>query len=232
MGALDVCPFIPVQDVTVEECVEISKKFGARMAEELEVPVFLYGYASEKDYRKTMPQIRSGEYEGLKAKLTKPEWAPDFGSPTFVSSWGATVTGVRKFLIAYNINLLSTKEQAHRIALNLRSQGRGKDQPGRLIGVQGIGWWLEEKNIAQISLNLTDMDLTPMHIAYEEAKKDAEQLSIPVTGSEVVGLVPLKALLGKYCIDMSIILLLYCAFMIALCFFFLYQHNIIQIHSI
>jgi len=117
-----------------------------------------------------MPQIRSGEYEGLAEKLTKPEWAPDFGKATFVPSWGGTVTGVRKFLIAYNINLVSTKEQAHRIALNLRSQGR-KDEPGRLKAVQGIGWWLAEKNIAQISLNLTDMDETPMHIAYEEAKK-------------------------------------------------------------
>lgn len=194
MGALDVCPFIPVQDVSVEECVEISKKFGQKMAKELGVPVFLYGYASEKDYRKTMPQIRSGEYEGLAEKLTKPEWAPDFGEATFVPSWGGTVTGVRKFLIAYNINLVATKEQAHRIALNLRSQGR-KDMPGRLKAVQGIGWWLAERNIAQISLNLTDMDETPMHIAYEEAKKDAAEINIPVTGSEVVGLVPLEALL-------------------------------------
>ena len=128
--------------------------------------------------------------------MKKAEWSPDFGKAKFVPSWGATVTGVRKFLIAYNINLVATKEQAHRIALNLRSQGRGKDQPGRLDAVQGIGWWLAESNIAQISLNLTDMDLTPMHLAFEEAKKDAKELNIPVTGSEVVGLVPLKALLG------------------------------------
>jgi len=194
MGALDVCPFIPVQEVTVEECVEISKKFGQRLATELKIPVFLYGYAATKEYRKTMPQIRSGEYEGLAEKLQNPEWAPNFGEAKFVPSWGATVTGVRKFLIAYNINLVSTKEQAHRIALNLRSQGR-KEQPGRLKAVQGIGWWLAEKNIAQISLNLTDMDETPMHVAFEEAKKDAEELQIPVTGSEVVGLLPLQALL-------------------------------------
>lgn len=195
MGALDVCPFIPVANISVEECIEVSKRFGERLALEVGVPVFLYGYASTKDYRKTMPQIRCGEYEGLEEKLKDPKWKPDFGEATFVPSWGGTVTGVRKFLIAYNVNMVCTKEQAHRIALNLREQGRGKDIPGRLKAVQGIGWWLAEHNIAQISLNLTDMDLTPMHIAYEEAKKDAEELSLPVTGSEAVGLVPLQAML-------------------------------------
>lgn len=195
MGALDVCPFIPVQDVTVEECVEVSKEFGRRLAAELGVPVFLYGAASARDFRKTMPQIRSGEYEGLAEKLLRPEWAPDFGEARFVPSWGGTVTGVRKFLIAFNINMVATKEQAHRIALNLREQGRGSGQPGRLKGVQGIGWWLGEHNIAQISFNLTDMDLTPMHVAFEEAKKDALELNLAVTGSEVVGLVPLRAIL-------------------------------------
>eukprot|EP00091_Calanus_sinicus_P013972 TRINITY_DN3113_c0_g1_i1.p1 TRINITY_DN3113_c0_g1~~TRINITY_DN3113_c0_g1_i1.p1 ORF type:complete len:376 (-),score=118.14 TRINITY_DN3113_c0_g1_i1:562-1689(-) len=196
MGALDVCPFIPISDVTVTECVEISKKFGARLAKEVGVPVFLYGAASETEYRKTMPQIRAGEYEGLEDKLKEERWAPDFGCSTFVPSWGGTVTGVRKFLIAYNINMLSTKEQAHRIALNLREKGRGDDQPGRLKACQGIGWWLEEANIAQISLNMTDMDVTPMHVAYEEAKKDAEDLKVAVTGSELVGLVPLSAMLA------------------------------------
>ncbi|XP_068222802.1 formimidoyltransferase-cyclodeaminase-like [Palaemon carinicauda] len=195
MGALDVCPFIPVRGVTVEDCVEIAKTFGDRLAKEVGVPVFLYGAAATKDYRKTMPQIRAGEYEGMKEKLQKPEWAPDFGTRDFVPSWGATVTGVRKFLIAYNINLLSTKEQAHRIALNLREQGRGADQPGRLKCCQGIGWYLEEKNIAQISINLTDYDVTPIHIAYEEAKKDAEEMKLAVTGSEIVGLVPLASIL-------------------------------------
>lgn len=195
MGALDVCPFIPIQNVTVDECVEVSKKFGLRLAEEVGVPVFLYGAASNRDYRKTMPQIRAGEYEGLEEKLKDEKWAPDFGTIKFVPSWGGTVTGVRKFLIAYNINMLSTKEQAHRIALNLREKGRGDDQPGRLQACQGIGWWLEEANIAQISLNLTDTDVTPMHVAYEEAKKDATELKVAVTGSELVGLVPLSAML-------------------------------------
>merc|ERR1719500_1447738 len=142
-----------------------------------------------------MPQIRAGEYEGLQEKLKSVEWAPDFGPASWVPSWGGTVTGVRKFLIAYNINLVSTKEQAHRIALNLRSKGRGPGQEGRLGECQGIGWWLQEANIAQISLNLTDMSVTPMHVAYEEAKKEARQLGVAVTGSELVGLVPLSSLL-------------------------------------
>ncbi|KAG7155995.1 Formimidoyltransferase-cyclodeaminase-like, partial [Homarus americanus] len=195
MGALDVCPFIPVRGVTVEECVIVAKTFGKRLAEELGVPVFLYGTASTRDYRKTMPQIRAGEYEGMKDKLQLPEWAPNFGSREWVARWGATVTGVRKFLIAYNVNMVATKEQAHRIALNLREQGRGPDQPGRLRCCQAIGWYLQEQNIAQISINLTDFDVTPIHIAYEEAKKDAEEINLAVTGSEIVGLVPLVAIL-------------------------------------
>lgn len=195
MGALDVCPFIPVRGVSVEECVGVAKVFGQRLAEEVGVPVFLYGAASTRDYRRTMPQIRAGEYEGLKEKLTKEEWGPDYGTRDFVPSWGATVTGVRKFLIAYNVNMIATKEQAHRIALNLREQGRSPDQPGRLMCCQAIGWYLQEQNIAQISINLTDFEVTPVHIAYEEAKKDAEDLNLAVTGSEIVGLVPLAAIL-------------------------------------
>jgi len=195
MGALDVCPFIPISGVSEEECVQVAKTFGARLAEELHVPVYLYGAASSREYRKTMPQIRAGEYEGLQEKLKESVWAPDFGPASWVPSWGGTVTGVRKFLIAYNINLVSTKEQAHRIALNLRSKGRGPGQEGRLGECQGIGWWLKESNIAQISLNLTDMSVTPMHVAYEEARREARQLGVAVTGSELVGLVPLSSLL-------------------------------------
>jgi len=195
MGALDVCPFIPIRNITVEECVELSRKFASRLALEVGVPVYLYGAASTREYRKTMPQIRSGEYEGLEEKLKDDAWAPDYGTASFVPSWGATVTGVRKFLIAYNVNMISTKEQAHRVALNLRSGGRGPTEPGKLAATQGIGWWLEEANIAQVSLNLTDLDLTPMHVAFEAAKDEARKLGLAVTGSEVVGLVPLSALL-------------------------------------
>lgn len=128
-------------------------------------------------------------------QLPKEEWTPDFGPRGFVSRWGATATGVRKFLIAYNVNVLGTKEQAHRIALNLREQGRSPSEPGRLKAVQGIGWWLDEARMAQISLNLTDHDVTPIHVAYEEACKDARELNVGIVGSEIVGLVPLRAIL-------------------------------------
>ncbi|KAJ1187906.1 hypothetical protein NDU88_004671 [Pleurodeles waltl] len=195
MGALDVCPFIPVRNVSMEECICCANRFGQKLASELGVPVYLYGEAARQESRRSLPAIRSGEYEALPDKLKKPEWVPDFGPDTFVPSWGASVTGARKFLIAYNINLLSTKELAHRIALNIREQGRGKDQPGRLKKVQGIGWYLDEVNLAQISTNLLDFEITPLHAVYEEVCKDAKDLDLPVVGSQLVGLVPLKALL-------------------------------------
>ncbi|NXU48961.1 FTCD cyclodeaminase, partial [Turnix velox] len=195
MGALDVCPFVPVRNVSMEECVTCARVFGQRLAAELGVPVYLYGEAAEQESRRALPDIRAGEYEGLPDKLAKPEWAPDFGPAAFVPRWGATVTGARTFLIAYNINLLSTKEQAHRIALNLRQQGRGSQQPGRLKKVQGIGWYLEEENMAQVSTNLLDFETTPLHVVYEEVRRDAEALNLPVVGSQLVGLVPKKAML-------------------------------------
>ncbi|XP_004631871.1 formimidoyltransferase-cyclodeaminase isoform X1 [Octodon degus] len=202
MGALDVCPFIPVRGVSMEDCVLCAKAFGQRLAEELNVPVYLYGEAAQMASRRTLPAIRAGEYEGLPEKLKQAEWAPDFGPSNFVPSWGATVTGARKFLIAFNINLLATKEQAHRIALNLREQGRGKEQPGRLKKVQGIGWYLEEKNLAQVSMNLLDFEVMGLHTVFEETCREAQELSLPVVGSQLVGLVPLQALLDAaafYC---------------------------------
>ncbi|XP_003463208.1 formimidoyltransferase-cyclodeaminase isoform X1 [Cavia porcellus] len=202
MGALDVCPFIPVRGVSMEDCVLCAQAFGQQLAEELSVPVYLYGEAARMANRCTLPAIRAGEYEGLPEKLKQAEWAPDFGPSTFVPSWGATVTGARKFLIAFNINLLATKEQAHRIALNLREQGRGKQQPGRLKKVQGIGWYLEEKSLAQVSMNLLDFEVMGLHTVYEETCKEAQELSLPVVGSQLVGLVPLQALLDAanfYC---------------------------------
>uniref|UniRef100_UPI00398EC023 formimidoyltransferase-cyclodeaminase n=1 Tax=Pristiophorus japonicus TaxID=55135 RepID=UPI00398EC023 len=195
MGALDVCPFIPVRNVRMEECVQCANEFGKRLAEKLEIPVYLYGEAARDERRRTLPSIRAGEYEGLQEKLQNPDWAPDFGTATFVPHWGATVTGARNFLIAYNVNLLSTKEQAHRIALNIREQGRGKDQPGRLNKVQAIGWYLEEANIAQVSINLLDFEVTALHTVFEEVRKDAEDLDLPVVGSQIVGLIPLKAMM-------------------------------------
>ncbi|NWX56888.1 FTCD cyclodeaminase, partial [Promerops cafer] len=195
MGALDVCPFVPVRNVSMEECVTCARTFGQRLAAELGVPVYLYGAAARDESRKALPSIRAGEYEALPEKLAKPEWAPDFGPPTFVPRWGATVTGARTFLIAYNINLLCTKELAHRIALNIREQGRGPSQPGRLKKVQGIGWYLEEKNVAQVSTNLLDFETTPLHTVYEEICRDAKELNLPVVGSQLVGLIPKKAML-------------------------------------
>ncbi|KAM4601960.1 formimidoyltransferase-cyclodeaminase isoform 2-T2 [Polymixia lowei] len=164
--------------------------------------VYLYGEAARKDSRRNLPSVRAGEYEALPEKLKREEWVPDYGPATFVSSWGATVTGARKFLIAYNVNLISTKEQAHRIALDIREQGRGKDQPGLLKKVQGMGWYLEEANIAQVSTNILDYELTPLHTVYEEVCRDAEDLKLPVVGSQIVGLIPLKAVLD--CADFYI----------------------------
>ncbi|KAB0374259.1 formimidoyltransferase-cyclodeaminase [Muntiacus reevesi] len=210
MGALDVCPFIPIRGVTMDECVHCAQAFGQRLAEELGVPVYLYGEAARTTSRQSLPAIRAGEYEALPEKLKQAEWAPDFGPSSFVPSWGATATGARKFLLAFNINLLSTKEQAHRIALNLREQGRGKDQPGRLSKVQGIGWYLDEKNLAQVSMNLLDFEVTGLHMVYEETCREAQELSLPVVGSQLVGLVPLKALLDAaafYCEQENLFLL-------------------------
>ncbi|XP_068165622.1 formimidoyltransferase-cyclodeaminase [Antennarius striatus] len=196
-GALDVCPFIPVQNVTMDDCVNCANAFGQKLADMLHVPVYLYGEAARQEVRRNLPSVRAGEYEALPEKLKRDEWTPDFGPASFVASWGATVTGARKFLIAYNVNLISTKEQAHRIALDIREQGRSKDQPGLLKKVQGIGWFLDEANIAQVSTNILDYELTPLHTVYEEVCKDAEDLKLPVVGSQIVGLIPLKALLDS-----------------------------------
>lgn len=196
-GAMDVCPFIPVQNVSMDDCVHCANMFGQKLAEMLHVPVYLYGEAARTETRRSLPSVRTGEYEALPEKLKRDEWAPDFGPADFVPSWGATVTGARKFLIAYNVNLISTKEQAHRIALDIREQGRGKDQPGLLKKVQGIGWYLDEANLAQVSTNILDYEVTPLHAVYEEICRDAEDLNLPVVGSQIVGLIPLKALLDS-----------------------------------
>lgn len=195
LGAVDVVPFVPVAGVTVEECIECAKIFGKRVGEELKIPVYLYEEASTNPNRKMLKQIRAGEYEGLKEKIYKPEWKPDFGPQEFIPKSGATVTGVRFFLIAYNVNILGTKEQAHRIALNIREQGRGDNQPGRLKAVKAIGWYVEEYKMAQVSINLDNYKITPPHIAFEECKKDAKKLKVAVCGSELVGLIPLEAML-------------------------------------
>ncbi len=195
MGAVDVVPFVPVAGVTTADCVECSKKYGKRVGEELGVPVFLYEEASDNPARKSLKQIRHGEYEGLKDRIYKPEWKPDFGPQEFVPKSGATVTGSRFFLIAYNVNILGTKEQAHRIALNIREQGRGPNEPGRLKAIKAIGWYVDEYNMAQVSINLDNFLITPPHVVFEECVKDSKEMNLAVCGSELVGLIPLEAML-------------------------------------
>lgn len=195
MGALDVCPFVPIANISMDECVEISKKFAELLAKELNVPIYLYEYAATQDYRRKLSDIRKGEYEGFKEKILKPEWKPDYGPQQFIPKWGVTATGARNFLIAYNVNIFGTHNQAHRIALDLREAGRGPDQPGLLKEVKAMGWWVEEYNTAQITANLTNYHITPPHIFYEECKRKAKELNIGVGGSEIVGLVPLDAIL-------------------------------------
>ncbi len=196
-GAMDVCPFIPVAGVTMEECAEIAKKFAKRAAEELNVPFFLYEEAAEHDYRRKLPDVRRGEYEALEGRLSDPKskWKPDFGPSEFVPAWGATATGARMFLIAYNVNILGTSNQAHRIALNLREAGRGEDEPGRMKDVKGMGWFVDEYNMAQVTVNLNNYHVTPIHVLFEEVKKEAAALNVGVAGSEIVGIVPLESLI-------------------------------------
>ncbi|MGA7277078.1 MAG: glutamate formimidoyltransferase [Desulfocapsaceae bacterium] len=202
-GAMDVCPFIPVAGVTMDDCVVLAHEFAEKAANELGVPFYLYEAAAVQDYRRQLPDIRQGEYEGLAERLKDSRWRPDYGPAEFVPAWGITATGARSFLIAYNINILGTPNQAHRIALNLREAGRGEEEPGRLKEVKGMGWFVKEHNMAQVTVNLLDYRVTPIHTMFEAVKKEAAALQVGVAGSEVVGLVPLEALLmaADYYID-------------------------------
>ena len=195
MGAMDVCPYVPVANVTMEECVEVSKKFAERASKELGIPLYLYEHSQTKDYRKKLPQIRKGEYEGLPVKIKQEEWKPDYGPAEFVPAWGATVTGARFFLLAYNVNILGTSNQAHRIALNLREMGRGPNEPGRFKELKGIGWYVDEYNMAQCSFNLNNYHVTSLHQVFEAVKEEAATIKVGVAGSEIVGLVPLEPML-------------------------------------
>jgi glutamate formiminotransferase/formiminotetrahydrofolate cyclodeaminase len=200
---MDVCPFIPVANTTMAECVAVAREFGRLAAEELGVPFFLYEEAAAHDYRRKLPDLRRGEYEGLAARLKDPDWQPDFGPAEFVPEWGATAVGARMFLIAYNVNILGTSNQAHRIALNLREAGRGEDEPGRLKDVKGMGWFVEEYNLAQVTVNLNNYKVTAIHTLFEAVKEEAAALGVGVAGSEIVGVVPLAAILmaADYYID-------------------------------
>jgi glutamate formiminotransferase/formiminotetrahydrofolate cyclodeaminase len=212
LGATDVVPFVPVAGVSKEECVALAHAYGKRVGEELQIPIYLYEDAATRPERRNLASVRKGEYEGLPNKLSDPEWKPDYGPSEFNPKSGATVTGARMFLIAYNVNLsTSDAKLAHEIALRIRQSGRAKkgadgkpvlDErgkkvmiPGTLKAVKAMGVLLEAHNIAQVSINLVNFNVTPPHVAYEEVRKEASSLGVEVTGSEIVGLTPKEALL-------------------------------------
>jgi glutamate formiminotransferase/formiminotetrahydrofolate cyclodeaminase len=209
MGATDVCPLVPVSGINMDETAEYARKLAKRIGDELGIPVYCYENAALRENRKNLANCRSGEYEGLRKKLADPEWKPDFGPAVFNERSGATAVGARDFLVAFNVNLNTTSiRRANAIAFDLREKGRTiKNESGEIINVPGtlksvkaIGWYIEEYGIAQISMNLTNISVTPVHIAFDEVCKKAEAKGIRVTGSELVGLIPLKAVLeaGRY----------------------------------
>ncbi len=224
-GATDVCPFVPIANITMEETVEYAHKLAKKVGDELSIPVYCYEFAAREKKRRNLASCRAGEYEGLKDKLKDPEWKPDFGSVEFNSMSGATAIGARNFLVAYNINLNTTStRRANAIAFDVREQGRMKREgnpitgkivvdengnkvriPGSLKKVKAVGWFIDEYGVAQISMNLTDITVTPVHIAFDEVVKKAAARGIRVTGSELVGLIPLKAMLdaGKHYLRMQ-----------------------------
>jgi glutamate formiminotransferase/formiminotetrahydrofolate cyclodeaminase len=209
MGATDVCPFIPVSGITMEETVKYARKMAERIGNELKIPVYCYENAAFEEKRRNLASCRAGEYEGLSNKLVDPAWKPDFGPAIFNKVSGATAVGARDFLVAFNVNLNTTStRRANAIAFDVREKGRivknreGKEisVPGTLKSVKAIGWYIEEYGIAQISMNLTNISITPVHIAFDEVCCKADDHGVRVTGSELVGLIPLKAILdaGKY----------------------------------
>ncbi len=220
MGATDVCPLIPIANISMEETAKWAQKLGERVGKELALPIYLYEAAQTNKSRNNLSVIRAGEYEGFFKKIKLPEWKPDFGPAEFDAKRGATVIGARDFLVAYNVNLNTTStRRANSIAFDVREGGRVKREgnpitgkivndangkpvmiPGTLKSVKAIGWFIEEYGVAQISMNLTNINITPVHIAFDEVCKKATERGIRVTGSELIGLIPLKAMLdaGKY----------------------------------
>ncbi len=205
MGATDVCPFVPVSGVTMEECIEISKKVGKRVGEELGIPVFLYANSASIPARKRLPDIREGEYEALAEKFKREDFVPDFGRAEFNKKSGATAIGARGFLIAYNVNLNTRSTKiANKIAKRIREKGRvvkdketgeKKKIPGMFKGVQGMGWYIDEYKMAQVTVNILDFNESPLYKIFDESENLARDFGTRVTGSEIVGLIPLKALL-------------------------------------
>lgn len=215
MGATDVCPLVPISGITLEETARYARALAERVGGELGIPVYLYEAAQPNPARRNLATIRAGEYEGLADKMQRPEWRPDFGPAEFSPRHGATVIGARGFLVAYNVNLNTTStRRANAVAFDVREVGRplregdpltGKivtdgqgqpvTQPGSLKAVKAIGWYIPQYGIAQVSMNLTDLAVTPLHVAFDEVCRKAESRGLRVTGSELVGLVPLQALL-------------------------------------
>jgi glutamate formiminotransferase / formiminotetrahydrofolate cyclodeaminase len=220
MGATDVCPLIPVSGISMDETAGWAQTLAKRVGTELQIPVYLYEAAQKNKTRSNLSVIRAGEYEGFPEKMKDPKWKPDFGPSVFDGKRGATVIGARDFLIAYNVNLNTTSvRRANSIAFDVREAGRIKREgdlisgpivrdekgqpvmvPGSLKSVKAIGWFIKEYGIAQISMNLTNIAITPLHIAFDEVCRKAESRGIRVTGSELVGLIPLQSLTeaGKY----------------------------------
>lgn len=219
-GATDVCPLVPVSNISMEETAEWALKLAKRAGEELNYPIYCYENAAQKPERRNLANVRSGEYEGLKKKLADPNWKPDFGPATFVAETGATAVSARDFLVAFNVNLNTTStRRANAIAFDVRERGRVKREgnpitgkivldengnkvmtPGTLKAVKAIGWYIEEYGVAQISMNLTNISITSVHEAFDEVSQKANERGIRVTGSELVGVIPLNAMLeaGKY----------------------------------
>jgi glutamate formiminotransferase/formiminotetrahydrofolate cyclodeaminase len=214
-GALDVCPLVPVAGITMDETVAHARRLAQRIGTELGIPVFCYEHAATRPERRNLATVRAGEYEGLPEKLARPEWRPDFGPAEFNARSGACAVGARDFLVAYNVNLNTTStRRANAIAFDIREAGRPKrvgdpltgpierDADGRPINIPGtlkcvkaIGWYIAEYGIAQVSINLTNLSVTPLHVAFDEVCRAAHERGIRVTGSELVGLVPLQAML-------------------------------------
>ncbi len=214
-GATDVCPLVPVSGVSMDETVRYARRLARRLGEEIGLAVYCYENAAFSEQRRNLTVLRAGEYEGLKAKLSRPEWKPDFGPSEFNPKSGATAVGARDVLVAYNVNLNTTSlRRADAIACDVREKGRIQREgnpltgkivrnaegqpvyiPGTLKCVKGMGWFIEEYGIAQVSMNLTNVDVTPVHVVFDEVSRRARARGVRVTGSEIVGLVPLRAML-------------------------------------
>ena len=208
-GATDVCPFIPIANATMEDCIACAKKLGERVGKELKIPVYLYEYAASAPHRKNLASVRAGEYEGIAQKIKTKDWKPDFGEAKMNEQSGNIAIGARDFLVAYNVNLNTTStRRANSVAFDVREQGRkSKNEKGEEVveagackAVKGIGWFIPEYGVAQVSMNFTNINITPVHIAFDECVKSAYNRGMRVTGSELIGLIPLKAILdaGKY----------------------------------